>query len=69
MIKYTVLAIMTVVALWMSSFGESRIYNDVKSGKVTLVCNDKVISPDRVTGFTDGRWYFDNGSMVQCVTQ
>lgn len=66
MIKYTVLVIMAVVAMIASIFPEASQLNGVKSGRLVLTCNDKVIDPERVVGFTDGRWYFDNGSMINC---
>ena len=66
MIKYTVLAIMAVVAMIVSMFPEASQLNGVKSGRLVLTCNDKVIDPERVVDFTDGRWYFDNGSMINC---
>lgn len=66
MIKYTVLAIMAVVAMVVSMFPEASQLNGVKSGRLVLMCNDKVIDPERVVDFTDGRWYFDSGSMINC---
>ena len=61
------IGIATVAVLVFISYAPERtILNDVKSGASVLECNNVVINPVRVVDYVDGRWYFDNGSMVNC---
>ena len=66
MLKYITFFIILTITFAVSDFYESNVLSDVKSGELSLICNDRAIDPDRVTDFVDGRWYFDNGSMINC---
>lgn len=49
---------------------DNDLTQQVKSGQVTLTCHlqqgETQISPDKIKYFSEGRWYFTNGSAVQC---
>ena len=66
------LLILAVVGLYLTHSEDSTKFTKVKSGALTLEChigdNYQVINPDLVTDYSDGRWFFTNGSATQCVT-
>lgn len=69
---FSVLITLAVVGSYLTHKGDAARLAEVQGGTLTLVCHigegDKVINPDLVTDYTDGRWYFTNGSAVQCAT-
>lgn len=66
------LLILTVVGLYLTHSEDSTRLTKVKSGELTLECHigdDHVeIDPSKVTDYSDGRWFFTNGSATQCFT-
>lgn len=66
------LLILAVVGLYLTHSEDSARFAEVKSGALTLVCHigdDYVeIDPALVTDYSDGRWFFTNGSATQCFT-
>lgn len=64
------LILMSVVSIWILTAQDSMIMLRVKSGDHVLTCdfNDgsRVVSPDKIEGYSDGRWYFTNGSATRC---
>lgn len=66
------LLILAVVGLYLTHSEDSTRLAEVKSGDLTLGCHIgdsyQVIDPDLVTDYSDGRWFFTNGSATQCVT-
>lgn len=66
------LLILTVVGLYLTHSEDSTRLTQVKSGELTLECHigdDHVeIDPSKVTDYSDGRWFFTNGSATQCFT-
>ena len=71
-IIFSILTILAVVGLYLTHSEDSNKFTKVKSGALTLEChigdNYQVINPDLVTDYSDGRWFFTNGSATQCVT-
>ena len=71
-IIFSSLFALTVVGLYLTHKGDAVRLAEVQGGTLTLVCHigegDKVINPDLVTNFSNGRWFFINGSATQCVT-
>ena len=47
-----------------------RTVEAVQAGQLVLTCEfgngTRQVAPERVTGFDDGRWLFDNGSARSC---
>ena len=66
------LLILAVVGLYLTHSEDSTRLAEVKSGALTLECHigdDHLeIDPDLITDYSDGRWFFSNGSATQCVT-
>ena len=66
------LLILAVVGLYLAHSEDSTRLAEVKSGALTLECHigdDYIeIDPDLVTDYSDGRWFFTNGSATQCST-
>lgn len=66
------LLILAVVGLYLTHSEDSTRLAEVKSGALTLECHIgdgyQVIDPDLVTDYSDGRWFFSNGSATQCST-
>lgn len=71
-IIFSSLFILAVVGLYLTHSEDSTRLAEVKSGDLTLECligdGYKVIDPALVTGHSDGRWFFTNGSATQCLT-
>ena len=69
---FSVLITLAVVGLYLTHSEDTTRLAEVQGGTLTLVCHigegDKVINPDLVTNFSNGRWFFINGSATQCVT-
>lgn len=66
-----VLATLAVVSLLVGlAKADNDLTDQVKSGKKILICHLKQgeiqVSPDKITHFSEGRWYFTNGSATQC---
>lgn len=70
-IIFSLLSILTVVGLYLTHSEDSAHLAKVSSGELTLECHIsggyKVIDPDLVTNYSGGRWFFSNGSAIQCV--
>ena len=66
------LLILAVVGLYLTHSEDSNRLGEVKAGELILVCHigdDYVeIDPSLVTDYSDGRWFFTNGSATQCFT-
>ncbi len=71
-IIFSTLLILAVVGLYLTHSEDSTRLAEVKSGDLTLVCHigdDYIeIDPDLITDYSDGRWFFTNGSATQCST-
>lgn len=71
-IIFSSLLVLIVVGLYHIHSVDKSLLVEVKSGALTLECHIgddyKVINPDLVTNFSDGRWFFTNGSATQCFT-
>ena len=69
---FSILSILAVVGLYLTHSEDSSKLTKVKSGELTLFCHigdDHVeIDPSKVTDYSDGRWFFTNGSAIQCHT-
>ncbi len=69
---FSSLFILTVAGLYLTHSEDSNLLAKVQSGELTLECHIgddyRVIDPAKVVNFTEGRWYFTNGSATQCVT-
>ena len=66
------LLILAVVGLYLTHSEDSTRLAEVKSGALTLECHIgdgyQVIDPALITDYSDGRWFFTNGSATQCST-
>ena len=67
------LSIGLIVFLLLLAAEDASIAAKVQLGKSVLVCNlsgrgEVEIDPAKVTGFSEGRWYFVNGSATACYT-
>ena len=67
------LGIGLVVFLLLAGAEDASRAAKVQLGKSVLVCDisgrgEVEIDPAKVTGFSEGRWYFTNGSATQCYT-
>lgn len=67
----TALAAVVAVSLLISlAKADSDLTKQVKSGEKILICHLKQgetqISPDKIKYYSEGRWYFTNGSATQC---
>lgn len=71
-IIFSSLLILAVVGLYLTNSEDSSRLAEVKSGTLTLECHigqdSRVIDPGLVTDFSEGRWFFTNGSAVNCST-
>ena len=71
-IIFSSLLILAVVGLYLTHSEDSTKFAKVKSGALTLECHIgggyKVIDPSKVTDYSEGRWFFTNGSAAQCRT-
>ena len=71
-IIFSSLFVIAVVGLYLTHSEDSNLLTKVKSGTLTLECHigdgNKVIDPAKVVNFSEGRWFFTNGSATQCVT-
>lgn len=49
---------------------DKDITEQVKSGQKILTCHlqqgEVQVSPDKIVRYSEGRWYFTNGSAIQC---
>ena len=67
------LGIGLVVFLLLAGAEDASRAAKVQLGKSQLVCEiggrgEVEIDPAKVTGFSEGRWYFTNGSATACYT-
>ena len=67
-----VFATLAVVSLLVGlAKADSDLTKQVKSGQKILICHlqqgETQISPDKIIRFSDGRWYFTNGSATSCT--
>lgn len=69
-IIFSTLLILAVVGLYLTHSEDSTRLAEVKSGALTLECHIgdgyQALDPDLVTGYSEGRWFFTNGSATQC---
>lgn len=66
-----VLVAATIAAImWATNSNDRKTLELATSGKVDLYCfmSDgwRQIDADKITDFSDGRWYFVNGSAKRC---
>lgn len=70
MIRIFLAAIVALAPLVGFAKLDRDITNQVKSGQKILTCylqqGEIQISPDKIIMFSEGRWYFTNGSATQC---
>lgn len=70
-----VLIVLAVVSLFVgfTAKADSDLTKQVKSGQKILTCylkqGEVQIPPHKIIRFSDGRWYFTNGSATQCFTR
>ena len=67
------LGISLIVFLLLTAAEDTSRTAKVKLGKSVLVCEiggrgEVEVDPAKVTGFSEGRWYFVNGSATACYT-
>ena len=71
-IIFSSLFALTVVGLYLTHSEDTTRLAEVQGGTLTLVCHigdsSRVIDPAKVVNFSNGRWYFTNGSATQCLT-
>lgn len=60
------LAIIFIVLIIIASYASTSHLNAVKSGKLTLICNDRIVQPNMVLDEIDGTWIFTNGQARNC---
>lgn len=69
---FSVILLLAVVGLYLTHSEDSTLLTKVQSGELTLECHIgggyKVIDPAKVVNFSEGRWFFTNGSATQCLT-
>ena len=63
----------SIVFLILAGVEDASRAEKVQLGESVLVCEiqgrgEIEIDPAKVTGFSEGRWYFVNGSATQCYT-
>lgn len=70
MIRITLVALAAVSLLVGFAKVDNDLTEQVKSGQKILTCHlqqgEVQISPDKIKYFSEGRWYFTNGSATQC---
>lgn len=70
MIRIILIALAAVSILVGFAMADKDLTKQVKSGEKILTCHLKQgetqISPDKIIRFSEGRWYFTNGSATQC---
>ena len=70
MIRLFLAAIAAVALLVGLAKADKDLTKQVKAGNKLLVCHlsqgETQISPDKIKYFSEGRWYFTNGSATQC---
>ena len=71
-IMVSTLLLLAVVGLYLTHSEDSKLLEMARSGELTLECHlrdgYKVIDPAKVVNFSEGRWFFTNGSATQCST-
>ena len=69
---FSSLLFVAVVGFYLTHSEDVARLAKVKSGALTLECHIgddmRVIDPAKVVNFSEGRWYFTNGSATQCST-
>lgn len=70
MIRVFLAAVAAVALLVSLAKADNDLTKQVKSGQKILTCylkqGETQISPDKIKYFSEGRWYFTNGSATQC---
>lgn len=72
MIRLFLAAVALVAVALLVGFtkADNDLTKQVKSGQKILTCHlqqgEIQISPDKIKYFSEGRWYFTNGSATQC---
>lgn len=71
-IIFSSLLTLAVVGFYLTHSEDSSRLAKVQSGELTLECHigdgSRVIDPAKVTNYSEGRWFFSNGSATQCTT-
>ena len=69
-ITVAALIALVIAVFFLLGRQDAEMLRSVKSGQAVLECHFKdgwrVVSPERVKDYWDGRWYFDNGSATRC---
>ena len=60
------LAIIFIGLIIIASYASTSHLKKVKSGELTLICNDRIVQPDMVLDEIDGTWIFTNGHARNC---
>lgn len=70
MIRMILIALAAVSLIVGLTMADNNLTKQVKSGQVTLTCylqqGEVQVPPDKIKYFSEGRWYFTNGSATQC---
>ena len=71
MIRLFLAALVAIALLVGLAKADNDLTKQVKSGQKILICHlqqgETQISPDKIIRFSDGRWYFTNGSATSCT--
>jgi len=66
----TILVVAALAIMWATSGNDRKTLELATSGEAALYCfmSDgwRQIDSDKITDFSDGRWYFNNGSATRC---
>lgn len=69
-ILYAVAAVAAASLLVYLVEADNNLTKQVKSGEKILICylqqGEVQIPPHKIIRFSEGRWYFTNGSATQC---
>lgn len=60
------LAIVFIGLIIIASYASTSNLKQVKSGELTLICNDRIVQPDMILDEIDGTWIFTNGHARNC---
>ena len=71
-IALTTAAIAALLAAYVATVRQdNQMAESVRNGAAELYCEfrdgRRKVEPDKVESFSDGRWFFSNGSAVNCA--
>lgn len=70
MIRFVLAALAAVLLIVGFAKADNDLTKQVKSGQKILICHLKQgevqVPPHKIVRFSEGRWYFSNGSATQC---